>query len=157
METVRRAAAAILATGLAVAPVPAPAADFGNPYMDEPQSPSLLDAARKAVKAGDYQGAIPLLRQVIKDDPRSADALNNMGFSLRKLGELKAALGWYQKALAIDPDHRGADEYLGELYLQTGQMAKAKQQLERLDAIYFFGCEEFDGLKQAIVAYKPKP
>ena len=156
MKIVCRAAAIFLATGLAFAVVPASAADMGNAAMEEPKAPSPLDVARKAVKAGDYRGAIPLLQEVLTDNPRNADALNNMGFSLRKLGELKAALGWYQKALAVDPDHRGAIEYLGELYLEMGQLAKAKQQLDKLDDICFFGCEEFDDLKKAIAAYKSK-
>ena len=64
------------------------------------------------------------------------------------------ALDAYQKALAIDPEHLGANEYLGELYLQTGDLAKAKERLETLDDVCIFGCDEFDDLKQAIKAYE---
>ena len=60
----------------------------------------------------------------------------------------------YKKALAIDPDHRGANEYLGELYLQTGDLAKARVRLDKLDGICFFGCEEYDDLKRAIKAFE---
>jgi len=56
--------------------------------------------------------------------------------------------------LAIDPEHRGANEYLGELYLQTNDLAKAKERLNKLDDICYFGCEEFDDLKSAIAAYE---
>jgi hypothetical protein len=56
--------------------------------------------------------------------------------------------------LQIDPQHRGANEYLGELYLQIGQLDKAEERLEVLDKECFFGCEEFDELKEAIADYR---
>ncbi len=62
----------------------------------------------------------------------------------------------YQKALAIKPDHRGANEYIGELYLETGKPAKARERLKVLDSACFFGCEEYDELKAAIAAYEAK-
>ena len=39
------------------------------------------------------------------------------------------AYGFYREALAIDPNLRGAKEYLGEFYLQIGDLKKAEQQL----------------------------
>ena len=45
-------------------------------------------------------------------------------------------------------------EYLGELYLQTDDLAKAKERLKKLDDICTFGCEEFNDLKAAITAYE---
>ena len=119
-----------------------------------PSQPSKLEAAEKAVKAGDFNRAIDLLQKVVADDSQNADAWNYLGFSHRKLKKFDQALGNYQKALAIDPEHRGANEYLGELYLQTGNLAKAKERLKKLDDICSFGCEEFDDLKQAIKAYE---
>ena len=119
-----------------------------------PSQPSKLEVAEKAVKAGDFNRAIDLLQKVVADDSQNADAWNYLGFSQRKLKRFDQALGTYQKALAIDPEHRGANEYLGELYLQTGDLAKAKERLKKLDDVCFFGCEEFDDLKQAIKAYE---
>ncbi len=116
--------------------------------------PSKLQVAEKAVKAGNYDRAIELLQKVVAKDPQNADAWNYLGFSQRKLKKFDQALGAYQKALAIDPEHLGANEYLGELYLQTGDLAKAKERLKKLDDVCFFGCEEFDDLKQAIKAYE---
>ncbi len=52
----------------------------------------------------------------------------------------------------IDPDHKGANEYLGELYVQTGQMALAREHLEKLDDLCTFGCEEYDDLKAVVEA-----
>ena len=66
------------------------------------------------------------------------------------------AISTHQKALAIKPDHRGANEYIGELYLETGQLEKAKERLKVLDSACFFGCEEYTTLKKAIAAYEQK-
>jgi len=56
----------------------------------------------------------------------------------------------YNEALRIDPDHRGAHEYLGEAYLMVGNVAKAKEHLSVLDKLCFFPCDEFTDLKKAI-------
>ncbi len=112
------------------------------------------DEAVRAVNSGAYQRAIPLLQEVVASDARNADAWNYLGFSHRKLERYDDALAAYQKALAIDPNHRGANEYLGELYLDLGNLAKAKERLKQLDKECTFGCEEYDDLKAAIKAYE---
>ena len=86
--------------------------------------------------------------------PDDADLLNLYAFSQRKLNKFDIALENYQKALQIDPEHRGANEYLGELYLILDQPDKAEERLEVLDRECFFGCEEYDELKQAIEDYR---
>ena len=116
--------------------------------------PSKLAAAEKEIEAGNYQRAIELLQKTVARDSQNADAWNYLGLSQRKLKRFDQAFGAYQKALAIDPDHRGANEYLGELYLQTGDLEKAKERLKKLDDVCFLGCDEFDDLKQAIKAYE---
>ena len=60
----------------------------------------------------------------------------------------------YEKALKIDPKHKGAHEYLGEAYLQIGDLARAEQELRKLDSICFFRCEEYSDLKEQIRRYK---
>lgn len=117
-------------------------------------SPSKFSTAEKAVKAGKYANAIKLLKKVVKKDARNADAWNYLGFSNRKLEKYDASLVAYKNALAINPKHRGANEYLGELYLQTDKLAKAKTQLKTLGKICTSGCEELDDLKQAIATYE---
>ncbi len=129
----------------------------GSTSPSRPPPPTGYDLGVKAVKAGDYARALSLLRKVVVANPRDANAWNYIGFSHRKLDRFDQALAAYNKALAIKPDHRGANEYLGELYLQTGDPAKAKERLKVLDSACFFGCEEFDDLKAAIASYEARP
>jgi tetratricopeptide (TPR) repeat protein len=93
-----------------------------------------LASAQQKIDAGDYRSAIPILTDIIKADPNNADALNLMGFSLRKTGQTDLALQYYNKALALMPKHLGANEYLGELYVELSQMDKAKERLAVLQA-----------------------
>jgi len=97
-----------------------------------------------------YEDAITYLLKADKEEPNNADINNLLGYSHRKLGQYNKANHYYQKALRIDPKHRGALEYLGELYLETNQLSKAKQQLARLDEVCLFRCDEYKKLKRAI-------
>ncbi|MFQ5618367.1 MAG: tetratricopeptide repeat protein [Rhodospirillales bacterium] len=118
------------------------------------QPPSTYEQGVKAVKAGNYNRAIPLLQQVVARNPNHADALNYLAFSHRQLGQNEISLDLYKKVLAMNPDHKGANEYLGELYLKQGKLDLAKKQLARLDDICTFGCTEFDDLKAAVKTFE---
>ena len=72
-------------------------------------------------------------------------------------GGAELQLKHYHEALRIDPKHRGTQEYIGEAYLMTGNLSKAKEHLAAPDKIYFFGCTEYDMLKKAIASYEAKP
>ena len=76
----------------------------------------------------DYAAALAELRD-LAEDTQQADVYNLLGFTLRKTGDFKTSLTYYTKALELQPDHKAAREYLGELYVQTGNMDKAKEQL----------------------------
>jgi tetratricopeptide (TPR) repeat protein len=78
------------------------------------------------------------------------DVLNYMGFASRKLGRLDDALAYYGEALAIDPNHLGANEYLGELYIQMGDLGRARRQLARLDDLCAYGCAQREELARWI-------
>jgi tetratricopeptide (TPR) repeat protein len=80
------------------------------------------------------------------------DVLNYMGFTSRKLGRLDDALAYYGEALTIDPNHLGATEYLGELYIQLGQLDRARTQLARLDELCAYGCAQREELSRWISA-----
>ena len=121
----------------------------------KPMDPAYAQA-KQLVEDGKYADAIPLLEQVVAKDAKNADAFNFLGYSNRQLGNHDAALAHYQQALALEPKHRGANEYLGELYLTLGDLAKAEERLDVLDGACFFGCDEYTELKNAIAAYKAK-
>ncbi|MCP4330745.1 MAG: tetratricopeptide repeat protein [Alphaproteobacteria bacterium] len=126
------------------------AADTARSRPDSP-----LDKAAQAVDAGDYGQAVPTLEEIVESDPTSADALNYLGYSHRKLGQYEIAKTYYLRALEVDPEHKGANEYLGELYLEQGDLAAAEERLEVLDdACGFFGCEEYDELEEKIEAFR---
>ena len=63
-----------------------------------------------------------------KTDPR---ILNYLGYSHRKAGRVTVGLGYYQEALRHDPDYTLVREYMGEAYLQQGNVEAAKEQLDR--------------------------
>lgn len=124
-------------------------AEGGYAKKDSPLKPF-----HELIEAEKYQQAITELDEALSDDPDNADMLNLMAYSQRKLKHFDIAMDYYQKALRIDPQHRGANEYLGELYLQIDQPDKAEERLEILDKECFFGCDEFDELEAAIAEYR---
>ena len=108
-----------------------------------------LSAVRAKIKAKDYKSAIVDLTK-ITDTTQHADVFNLLGFSYRKSGDLKSGATWYAKALDFDPNHKGALEYQGELYVEIGQMEKARANLAKLVALCPTGCEEREDLEKAI-------
>lgn len=113
-----------------------------------------LAAARTLIAQKKWPEAIAELRRV--NETGMADWNNLMGYSLRKSGapDLAAAERHYLEALRIDPKHRGALEYSGELYLMKGDLPKAEKQLAALDKVCFLPCEEYTDLKKAVQAFK---
>jgi len=109
-----------------------------------------LTAVRAKIKAKDFKAAILDLNVMIEQGVQHADVYNLLGFSLRKSGDQKTAFSYYKKALDFDPDHKGALEYLGELYVETGQLAKAQDNVVRLKKLCPSGCEELEDLEKAV-------
>ena len=113
-----------------------------------------LTSVRAKIKAKDYKGAIAELTPMLVTN-QHADVYNLMGFSLRKTGDYKQAYTFYRKALDFNHEHKGALEYLGELYVETGEVEKAKENVALLQKICPAGCEELEDLREAI-AQAPK-
>jgi len=128
---------------------------FAADSQPSPQpAPDKLSAVRAQIAAKNFPGAIDELKRL--NDTGDADWNNLMGYSLRKAPapDFAGAEKFYDEALRIDPRHRGALEYSGELYLQTGDLARAEQRLAALDKACFLPCEEYSDLKKAIAQYK---
>lgn len=122
-------------------PAPAPATDR-------------LGSARAEIAAKRWGAAIQQLKAV--NDTGSADWNNLMGYSLRKGAspDYAGAERFYDAALRIDPSHRGALEYSGELYLMLGQLPRAEARVATLEKVCGGSCEELADLKKAVAAYK---
>jgi tetratricopeptide (TPR) repeat protein len=115
-----------------------------------------LASVRIKIKAKDFKAAIAELTPMLQSH-QHADVYNLLGFSHRKSGEMKEAATYYAKALDFDPDHKGALEYQGEMFIQLGEVEKARGNLARLIKLCPTGCEERGDLEQAIEATaKPK-
>lgn len=112
--------------------------------------------AQSAIQRADYRTAADLLEKVLSRQPDNPDVLNLMGFSERKLGEASTALRYYKKALDLQPNHIGANEYLGELYLELKQPDMAEQRLAVLQQVCG-SCEEYTELKEKIEKFKANP
>ncbi len=111
-------------------------------------------AGKKALGAGDWNGAIAAFELAALRDPLNADIQNYIGYAYRRLHQLGPAIGHYQQALMLNPRHRSAHEHLGEAYLVLGEPAKTEQLLATLGTLCLIPCEEYDDLKRALAAYK---
>lgn len=109
---------------------------------------------KKAIDSKNWALAIDSFKKVVADNPKNADAYNLLGFSHRALGKFDDAFAAYDKALAIDPKHKGALEYSGMGYLKTNQKAKAEAQLAKLKVVCAT-CTETTSLAKAVADYKP--
>ena len=103
------------------------------------------DKIEKAEKL--YLKALDKLEKAYDKDKKNADILNYLGFALRKTGDFKKAEKFYLEGLALDSEHLGINEYLGELYVQTDRIDLAKERLQVLNGCK---CEEYEELKELI-------
>jgi tetratricopeptide (TPR) repeat protein len=111
-------------------------------------------AGKKAVEAKDWPIAAAAFERAVKRDPKSADAYNMLGYSYRWQNRMDESFTAYGKALELDPNHKGAHEYIGIAYLKAKQPDKAKEHLARLEKICGTNCEEYKDLAKALADYK---
>jgi len=118
----------------------------------------LVKSAKKYEKDGKtdkankrYEKALKLLVKSNKSKPNKADTLNYLGFTTRKLGDYENGEKYYLQGLAIEPNHIGINEYLGELYVVTNRIDLANERLKILESC---NCKEYDSLKQIIAGTK---
>jgi tetratricopeptide (TPR) repeat protein len=137
----------LVASVLAGAMAPAKAVDT-EPSRDAPD----LTVVRARIKARDFTAAIGDLNGLIEKGVQHADVYSLLGYSLRNNGDNAQAMTFYSKALEFDPSHKGALEYQGELFLKLGDIAKARQNADKLAKLCPQGCEELTDLAQAIAA-----
>ena len=132
----------------------------GSDSSDESKSNYYDDAKKLIKKAGKlekkekidkakklYSQAFKKLEKAYSSEKKNPDILNYMGYTSRKIGNFEQAEKFYLTGLSIKPDHNGINEYLGELYVQTNRLDKAK---ERLDVLKNCNCEEYKELELII-------
>lgn len=110
-----------------------------------------LASVRSKIKMKDFKAALAELRPLLETH-QHADVYNLMGFSLRKSGDVKQAATFYAKALDFNPEHKGALEYQGEMFVELGQVDAARANLAKLVRLCPSGCEEREDLEKAIAA-----
>lgn len=111
-----------------------------------------LASAEELIEKGSYDDAIEVLNGIVETNPREADAYNLLGYSYRKSKDFNRAERNYMRALRLSPDHKGALEYVGELYLETNRREKAEESLARLEELCPQGCEELEDLREAMAS-----
>ena len=125
-------------------------ADWANSDDDD----DMLSTIQALVEQQQYSAAIESLKTALVSNPDDADAWNLLGYAQRNIGELKAAETAYQKALKLDPDHKGALEYQGELFVQQGKLVPATANRDRLAELCPSGCKELEDLNEALAETK---
>jgi cytochrome c-type biogenesis protein CcmH/NrfG len=140
---------------------PAFAMDTPKPDPKEPEKKGStavqpLDQARAAIARQDWTGAQGFARTAVERQPGNADAHNLYAFSMRKgpNPQMDLVFRHYNEALRLNPQHLGAHEYIGEAYLMTGNVAKAKEHLAQLDRLCAAGCEEQAALKREVSLFE---
>jgi Flp pilus assembly protein TadD len=150
-----RASAALLGLGLVLLPATA----IADP-ADEAPAGAQLDpdyaAGKAAIETKDWNAAIKALSSAALRDTRNPDIQNYLGYAYRHTGQLDLAFRHYQRALQLDPRHRGAHEYVGEAYLIVNKLAKAEEHLAALQRICLIPCEQYEDLKKAVADYRQR-
>jgi tetratricopeptide (TPR) repeat protein len=128
-------------------------ADMPRLASNDAEANSYFEQAQIALKHQQYYVVIEDLQKVLEKLPNNPDALNLIGFSKRKTGHPAESLDYYNRALAQNPNHLGANEYLGELYLEMKDVKKAEERLVILRKACG-SCEEYSDLKEQIEKFK---
>ena len=148
-------------TGGGSAPAPAPVVAPTPTPTPTTVAPTPTPVAAKSVNtelakvttllnANNFKQALADLKIIDSEFKNNADVNNLLGYSSRKLKQYKPAATYYEKALKLNPNHLGALEYQGELFVLTNKVAAAKKNLVKLEKLCGLKCGEYLDLKKAI-------
>jgi tetratricopeptide (TPR) repeat protein len=136
-----------------VAPTPTPTPTTAAPTPTPVAVKTVNDELAKVtvlLNAKNFKQALADLKVIDSEFKNNADVNNLLGYSSRKLKQYKPAARYYEKALRIDPNHLGAIEYQGELFVLTNKVSAAKRNLAKLEKLCGLKCGEYLDLKKAI-------
>ena len=117
---------------------------------DNDASDAFYYTAVSLINAGDYEAALDQLENAGLAFGPHPDILTYQGFANRRLARYERAEAYYNRALAIAPDHIGALEYYGELKVERGDLDGAREHLARIEVLCEFGCFEAEELREWI-------
>ena len=148
-------------TGGGSAPAPAPVATPTPTPTQTQAAQTPTPVATKSVNselakvttllnANNFKQALADLKIIDSEFKNNADVNNLLGYSSRKLKQYKPAATYYEKALKLNPNHIGALEYQGELFVLTSKVSAAKKNLVKLEKLCGLSCDEYLDLKKAI-------
>jgi tetratricopeptide (TPR) repeat protein len=133
------------------APVPAPTStSTPAPAQQVVTVQTELTRINPMLNSNDFKKARTELIKINRAFPNNADVNNLLGYTSRKLKSYRASASYYTKALQINPNHLGALEYQGELFVTTKKIASAKSNLAKLLTLCGVNCSEYKDLKKAI-------
>jgi tetratricopeptide (TPR) repeat protein len=150
-KTLAVAGTILFALALSLSSLPSLAVDTGGGSNDSSSVnvPSMA-SVRADISDKDWKSAIAKLKLIIADNGSNADAYNLLGYAYRNLEDYKRAGQYYTRALKLDPNHTGALEYQGVMFVKLGELDSAKANLAKLKAICGTSCEEYEDLAKAI-------
>ena len=119
----------LVATSIALA------AGSESTESSEPEVVASYEAAYALVQEERFEEALEMLLVLAEADSENADIHNLIAFSSHNLGMIEQGFEYYARALELDPLHVGAHEYVAELYIKTGDIAKAEEHLGVLQEI----------------------
>jgi tetratricopeptide (TPR) repeat protein len=121
--------------------------EYARGYEDAEAGRKLLEEGEREDAATRFAAALERFEEAVRLDETYADGWNMVGYCARRTGDTDRAFDAYDRALALDPDHEEAHEYLGEAYLSIGNVEKAREQLAWLREK---GSDEAEELEEAI-------
>ncbi len=153
MQFARLTAAALIAAGLTLVP----GIGIADPGENDSAAAKLdpdYAAGKQAIEAKNWSAAIKSLSSAALRDTRNTDIQNYLGYAYRNSGQMELAFKHYERALQLNPRHRGAHEYVGEAYLMVKNLAKAEEHIAMLEKICLIPCEELEDLKKKVAEYR---
>lgn len=140
----------LIAVGLLVYLVSVSSSVYAIGGKSGPDTSQIMREAQALIKKKKYPQALKKLRRVVNAEPYDADAWSLIGFSERKEARLEKAEAAYNRALTLDPNHKGALSYQGELFLQQNRPELAEENRKRLESLCPEGCKALDALNAAL-------
>lgn len=101
------------------------------------QSKELYEKSVDLFVAGKHDEAIAVLLDLIKKDPKYADAYESLGMLYFKGGNLDKAIEWTEKLAALKPDHAMAHTNLSIFYMKKGNKEKAEEEKAKATVLSF--------------------